>query len=123
MFDNKSLTTLEYPKILATLSSYAKSVAGKNKAKELMPFESIAEIDRALSETAEADSVLFEYVLSPSFAIDDIGMILIKAAKGAILSISEIMKVGRTLRTARKLYKTLEAAKNIPILTEISYGL
>lgn len=123
MFDAKSLTTLEYPKILAELAGFAHSVGGKDKARALVPLESVTEIERALSETDEADRVLFEYVLNPSFAVDNIEATLIKARKGAILSISEIMKVGRTLRASRRLKKTLDTAKDVPILLEMSGGL
>lgn len=120
MFDEKSLTTLEYPKILAELAGFAHSAGGKEKARTLVPLESVADIERALSETDEADRVLFECALNPSFAVDDIEAPLIKAKKGAILSISEIMKVGRTLRASRRLKKTLDTAKDVPILLEMS---
>ncbi|MBD5092646.1 MAG: endonuclease MutS2 [Clostridiales bacterium] len=123
MFDSKSLTTLEYPKILAALAGFAQSAGGKEKAKALLPLESVAAIEHALSETDEADRVLFEFALNPSFAVDDIEAILVKASKGAILSISEIMKVGRTLRTARRLKKTIATAKDVPILDDMSSRL
>lgn len=123
MFDQKSLTTLEYPKILAALAGYAQSAGGKERARSLTPSESYTEIDRALCETDEADRVLFEYALSPSLAVDDIELLLVKAQKGAVLSISEIMKAGRALRTSRRLKKTLDSALNIPILSEMACSL
>ena len=60
MFDQKSLNTLEYPKILDRLASFAQSQGGKDKAKSLVPFEKIADANYALDETSEADRVLFE---------------------------------------------------------------
>ncbi len=123
MFDAKSLKTLEYPKILAELASFAQSADGKAKAMALTPFENLKDIEYALDETDEADRVLFEYALSPSFAVDEMGDTLTKASKGAILSISEILKVGRTLRTARRLKKSIDSAKDIPILWEMTSRL
>ena len=41
MFDAKSLKTLEYPKILAELASFAQSADGKAKAMALTPFENL----------------------------------------------------------------------------------
>jgi len=120
MFDTKSLKTLEYPKILAELAGFAQSEDGKSKAMALAPFEYLKDIEYALDETDEADRVLFEFALSPDFAVDRMGDTLTKASKGAILSISEILKVGRTLRTARRLKKTIDAAKDIPILWEMT---
>lgn len=123
MFDAKSLNTLEYPQILARLSDFAQSQGGKKKARCLVPFETISEADDALNETAEADKVLFEYSLSPNFAVDDVADILIKAKKGAVLSIADILKVGRSLRVAHKIKKTLTGVKDCPILYDIASRL
>lgn len=123
MFDQKSLTTLEYPKILDRLAAFAQSQGGKQKARTLVPYEKIADATYALDETAEADKVLFEYSLSPSFAVDDIGDILVKAKKGATLAIPDIMKVGRSLRVSRRLKYTIDKVKDCPILTDMAMGL
>lgn len=123
MFDHKSLTTLEYPKILDRLATFAQSQGGKKKASELIPYEKIADALHALNETAEADRVLFEYSLSPSFAVDDIGDILVKAKKGATLAIPDIMKVGRSLRVSRRLKYTIDKVKDCPLLADMAEGL
>lgn len=123
MFDQKSLTTLEYPKILDRLATFAQSPGGKKKASELVPYEKIADALHALNETAEADRVLFEYSLSPSFAVDDIGDILVKAKKGATLAIPDIMKVGRSLRVSRRLKYTIDKVKDCPLLADMAMGL
>ena len=123
MFDQKSLTTLEYPKILDRRATFAQSQGGKKKASELVPYEKIADALHALNETAEADRVLFEYSLSPSFAVDDIGDILVKAKKGATLAIPDIMKVGRSLRVSRRLKYTIDKVKDCPLLADMAMGL
>lgn len=123
MFDQKSLTTLEYPKILDRLAAFAQSQGGKKKASELVPYEKIADALHALNETAEADRVLFEYSLSPSFAVDDIGDILVKAKKGATLAIPDIMKVGSSLRASRRLKYTIDKVKDCPLLADMAMGL
>lgn len=123
MFDQKSLTTLEYPKILDRLATFAQSQGGKKKASELVPYEKIADALHALNETAEADRVLFEYSLSPSFAVDDIGDILVKAKKGATLAIPDIMKVGRSLRVSRRLKYSIDKVKDCPLLADMAMGL
>lgn len=123
MFDQKSLTTLEYPKILDRLATFAQSQGGKKKASELVPYEKIADALHALNETAEADRVLFEYSLSPSFAVDDIGDILVKAKKDATLAIPDIMKVGRSLRVSRRLKYTIDKVKDCPLLADMAMGL
>lgn len=123
MFDAKNLNTLEYPKILKMLSDFAQSEGGKAGAKALVPSATLAEAERSLSETAEADRVLFEFSVNPSFAVDNIREILIKAQKGAVLSIPDLLKIGRALRVSRRLQKSLNAVNEIPLLREMTSHL
>ena len=123
MFDDKSLTTLEYPKILDMLAGFAQAEGGKELARSLRPFENIEDARHALNETEEADRILFEYSLSPSFAVDEISKTLVKAEKGSVLAIPDIMKVGRALRVSRRLKQTLQKAKDCPIIAEMSTAL
>ena len=98
MFDAKSLRTLEYDKILEMLATYAQSQGGKDKSRNLKPFEDYQEVLHALAETEEADRTLFDFSVNPSFSVDDIEEVLARVSKGAVLSIGDILKVGRTLR-------------------------
>lgn len=123
MFDEKNLSTLEYGKILEMLAAFAQSEGGKSRALEIRPYTTLEEAEHALNLTAEADRVLFEFSVSPSFAVDDISEILLKAEKGAVLAIPELLKVGRALRVARRLVKSLSKVINIPLLSEMSTRL
>lgn len=123
MFDAKSLNTLEYPKILADWAKFAQSQGGKAKISAFVPFTLASDALHALDETREADKVLFEYLQSPSFAVDEISAILIKAKKGAVLAIPEIIKVGRAIRVSRRLKKSIEKIKDVEILNGMAYGL
>lgn len=60
MFDDKSLKTLEYDKILDMLASFAQAEGGKQLARDLRPFENVEDARHALQETEEADRILFE---------------------------------------------------------------
>lgn len=123
MFDAKSLKTLEYDKILSLLADHAQSEGGKAKARAFVPCESIGEATFDLDLTAEADRTLFDFSVNPSFSVDDIEEILTKAEKGAVLSISEVLKVGRSLRVARRLSKSLATVNGIPNLLDMACGL
>lgn len=123
MFDQKSLKTLEYDKILSLLADHAQSEGGKAKAFALSPCESLGEAVFALDLTAEADRTLFDFSVNPSFSVDDIEEILTKAEKGGILAISDILKVGRSLRVARRLSKSLDTVNGIPNLQDMACGL
>lgn len=123
MFDDKSLKTLEYGKILEMLAAYAQSEGGKAASRALRPTDVAAEAECALDMTAEADRVLFEFSVSPSFAVDDIEETLVKAEKGAVLSIPEILRVGRALRVARRIHKSVSSVVGIPGLGAMLVGL
>ncbi|MCQ2603405.1 MAG: endonuclease MutS2, partial [Clostridia bacterium] len=56
-------------------------------------------------------------------AVDDVEDLLLKANKGAVLNIAEILKVGRLLRVSRRIKKALSAVNEIPILSEMSTRL
>lgn len=123
MFDAKSLKTLEYDKILDMLATYAQSQGGKDKARNLTPFEDYEEVLHALAETEEADRTMFDFSVNPSFSVDDIDEVLARASKGAVLSIADILKVGRTLRVSRRLKKSIYTVNGVPILTSMVQGL
>lgn len=123
MFDKKSLDALEYGKILAELSAYAQSEGGKRDALSLAPKTTLEAAERELSLTAEADRVLFDFSVNPSFAVDEISEVLQKADKGAVLSIPEILRVGRALRIARRVASSVSKVNGIPLVTEMISAL
>ena len=123
MFDEKSLHTLEYGKILDMLAAHAQSEGGKAACRALLPTSDIGEAELALDMTAEADRTLFEFSVSPSFAVDDIEETVVKAEKGAVLSIPELLRVGRALRVARRVGKSLTPVIGVPGLHAMLAGL
>lgn len=123
MFDEKSLNTLEYGKILDMLATHAQSEGGKAACRALLPTSDIGEAELALDMTAEADRTLFEFSVSPSFAVDDIEETVVKAEKGAVLSIPELLRVGRALRVARRVGKSLTPVIGVPGLHAMLAGL
>lgn len=114
MFDEKSLNTLEYGKILSLLAAHAQSEGGKALCLALRPATTAGEASLALDMTAEADRTLFEFSVSPSFAVDDIEETVVKSEKGAVLSVPEILRVGRALRVARRLVKAVTPVLGVP---------
>ena len=123
MFDEKSLNTLEYGKILDMLAAHAQSEGGRAACRALLPTSDIGEAELALDMTAEADRTLFEFSVSPSFAVDDIEETVVKAEKGAVLSIPELLRVGRALRVARRVGKSLTPVIGVPGLHAMLAGL
>ncbi|HKL93905.1 MAG TPA: endonuclease MutS2, partial [Clostridia bacterium] len=120
MIDDRALVILEYNKILAQLASFTQSESAKAKVMLLRPVVEKSKAEQLLKETQEADRVLFEYAVSPSFAVDDLSTALSLAKKYATLSISDILKVGRCLATSRRVKTALAKINNIPILSGMS---
>ncbi|MDD4840003.1 MAG: endonuclease MutS2 [Clostridia bacterium] len=116
MIDDRALTTLEFDKILLQLSSFVQSGSAKEKVLSLRPKTVKSEAEQLLKETLEADRVLFDFAVSPSFAVDDLTSTLSLVKKFATLSIPDILKVGRCLATSRRVITALEKVNNIPIL-------
>ncbi|MEG1662515.1 MAG: endonuclease MutS2, partial [Clostridia bacterium] len=123
MFDEKSLNTLEFPKILEMLASFAQSEGGKVSARALAPNLTLSAAENALDATAEADHALFTCSVNPSFSIDQITDILMKVSKGAVLAIPDLMKIGRALRVSRQLRKSIQMLNDSPILMDMAMRL
>ena len=101
MFDEKSLKTLEYDVILEKLAQLCQSKSAKELAIKLNPVFDIAEAQLMLDYTAEADHILFDLSMSPTFAVEDIHESIGRVKKGATLSIPELLEIGRCLRISR----------------------
>ena len=122
MFDDKSLKTLEYDVILAKLATLAQSPGGKALALELKPVYDIAQAQFMLDCTAEADHILFDLSISPSFDVIDIHEAVGRAKKGATLSIPELLEIGRCLRIGRRVIDSITKVPDAPLLLEkVSY--
>ena len=122
MFDDKSLKTLEYDIILAKLATLAQSPGGKALALELKPVYDIAQAQFMLDCTAEADHILFDLSISPSFDVIDIHEAVGRAKKGATLSIPELLEIGRCLRIGRRVIESITKVPDAPLLLEkVSY--
>ena len=122
MFDDKSLKTLEYDVILAKLASLAQSPGGKVLALELRPVYDIAQAQFLLDCTAEADHILFDLSINPSFDVVDIHEAIGRVKKGATLSIPELLEIGRCLRISRRVIESITKVPDTPLLLEkVSY--
>lgn len=101
MTSEKTLGTLEYPKILTEVAAYAYSVAAKNKILDLKPSTDYETIENSLTEVEEAWKTLYQYSISPSFSFDDVDVALSKAAVFSVLTEGELLRISRVLRVSR----------------------
>lgn len=124
--DQRVLRVLEFDKIRAMLAEAAKSDMGREICKALVPEGSLAKIQGMQAETAEAETIHYRVGASPVPEFTDVRPALSRARIGAVLSMSELLEVARSLRAARQVRATLtkgDEAQSQPLLFQMAQGL
>ncbi len=109
MINRKTLINLEFDKLLFKISNYLSSETAKAKLEALKPAENFDFALLSLNKTAEADRILYEFLVNPYFAFDDISETITSALKYSVLSQGELIKVGRLLKTSRKARQSIDS--------------
>ncbi len=119
--DDKTLETLEYPKILERIASYASFAPTAEKAAALRPLTDLKEALRLQSETQEAFSLL---VTTPDLTIGgarDVREQVDLASHGGVLTPIDLLDVKSTLIAGRTLARRFErASESYPRLAEMA---
>ncbi|HWQ84423.1 MAG TPA: hypothetical protein VN363_07650, partial [Anaerolineales bacterium] len=118
--DLKTLTTLEYFKILEHLAGYTSFAVSGDKARALRPTADIIEARRRLAETSEAVQMLVTHADLSIGGARDIRAAVDLAVHGGVLAPVDLLDVKSTLIAARSLARRFERlAGQYPHLTEI----
>ena len=96
----KSLHTLEYPKILERLAHEAAFSASKELALALQPATDLREVQRRQAHTTEARRLLEVRPDAGIRGARDIRPLVVRGERGAMLSPSELLDVLSTVRSA-----------------------
>ena len=121
--DAKTISVLEYPKILARLAGFCDFSASMELARALEPTTSFDLAVARLSETSEARRLLSIQDLGIGGA-HDIRPAADLAARGGVLDPQQLLDVKATLISCRELKKALERKTDLyPRLAEIALGL
>lgn len=122
--DEKTLRTLEYPKILERLAGYCNFNASAEKARTLRPAVRLHEARQYLAETSEARQLLEE---SPSTSIGgarDIREALSLASRRIVLEAHQFLDIKYTLIASRNLRRLFERqGDQYPHLAELTLRL
>ncbi len=121
----KTLKTLEYDKVLNLVSGYAVLKGTKQRLVSCTPFTNINEVNVALSKTEEAYKLLFDYGVSGVDFFDEPSDEIEKASKGALLSLSELIRAARLLKSSRIIRNSFTSVvdDSIVFLPEIAASL
>ncbi len=106
--DEKSLVTLEYPKVLEHLAAFADFSASAELARRMRPTTDLTDaLDRqaVTSEAARLLSVKSEAGIGGAL---DVRVLIERAKRSAVLTPGELLEVKSTLISARELSRTFE---------------
>ncbi len=100
---NIYLEKLEFNKITAILSGYSVTSFGKLKCKQLCPMTDSNKIQKALSETTEAVSLLYRKGIPPIDELNNIETHILNLKNQKFLSIKSLLEITKVLTVSRKL--------------------
>ena len=103
----RALHVLEYDKILELLRAHLSSDVGREAAVSLAPAASLAEAERLLQLTEEADGVYRRTGRTPIDAFPDIRPMLARVHAAHALTAAELLDAAQCLRAARAARETL----------------
>ena len=120
----KTLTTLEYDKVIALLASHTQTPAGRVLALALEPSPEYQEVLRRQRLTAEARRLLEMKPGTGLGGTKDIGTLVGQAALGHTLEPQELLDVHATLAVSRTAHETIERLRAyLPFLAEVADGI
>jgi len=106
--DKKTLTTLEYPKVLEHLASYCAFSASAEIARALRPTTVLHEAQRRLAETSDARQLLHSRPETTIGGARDVRAYATAAARHAVLTPDQLLDIKYTLVAARGLRRFFE---------------
>jgi len=119
--DSKHWNTLELPKILERLASYASFSAGAEKARHLAPSPFLREVRERLETTTEARALLEAHPRTTLGGARDVRPQVEAARRGAVLLATDLLDVQETLIAAQTLQRTLTRLEgHFPRLADIA---
>lgn len=118
--DEKTLVTLEFPKVLERLASYADFSASADLARALRPVSDFDEVMRRQARTAEARRLLDTNADVSIGGAHDVRPLADRAARHGVLDPPDLLAIKDTLIAARELSRVFErGAQTYPNLAEI----
>lgn len=122
--DQRNLSRLEYPKIIALLQECASFGIGRELAGQLKPATDRAQILQTQKETSEAKLILRREPDLPLGGMRDIRKLLRKVAIGGILEPSELLEIGDMLFAMKRLKLFFrDKGEMYPIMSELAGNL
>lgn len=100
--NQKALHTLEYDKIILTLTEFAYSQAAKEQCANLLPMTDISSINKAQQQTADALMRIFEKGSLSFSGIHPVGAFIKRLEIGGSLNITELLQISSLLEATKR---------------------
>lgn len=109
MISDKVLLALEFDKIQRLCAEHAVLERGKRAICEEKPTSDMEEVNFLLKKTQEAYKLLFDYGVAGVDYFDELTDELNRAKRNSTLSMGELLRVARMLRSSRVVYNAMTA--------------
>src|SRR5260370_22774831 len=121
----KSIFTLEYPKVLEKVAREAAFSASKTLVRELQPTPNLQEAQRRLAYTSEATHLIDLRNDAGIQGARDMRPSLERAAREGVLNPSELMEIHATVKSATFVAHMLEKLDetDFPLLRQLGYAM
>lgn len=107
MISEKVLLALEFDKIQRLCAEHAVLLSGKLAICREKPVSNLADAEFLLKKTQEAYKLLFDYGVAGVEYFDELTDELARSKRNATLSMGELLRVARMLRSSRIVYNSL----------------
>ena len=121
--NEKSLNKLEFNKIKEKIKAYAVSSPGKEYIGELLPYSSKIEIERALMETKNAESLIMEKGSAPFEGVFDVRSAISYVGKGGTASAENLLHIANVMKSARLFKDYVGKEDTYNNLRDITFGI
>lgn len=111
MITERVTKALEFDKVLKIASEYCVLYRTKSEMQNFVPCDNFSDAQLLLDKTDEAYRLLFDNGASSIEFYDDLGDELERVKKGSTLSMGELLKVARLLKSGRILYTSVGESK------------
>ena len=118
--DEKTLKTLEFPKVIEKLTEFAAFSASAELARNLLPAPTLEEVFERQARTSEASRLLSIKADVSVGGAHDIRPMVTLASRGGVLTESDLLAVSGTLISSRSLARNFDKViRDYPHLAEI----
>ncbi len=109
MITQNVLDKLEYKKVISQIEKYCLTENGKDYVQNLLPLNSITEIEIKSSQVGEAKEILIKNDIPPIEYLPDLNEAISRSRiDGALLTTRHILDILKLAETSRKLYQFLK---------------